>query len=418
MIRSLTLGLPVSAAAPSMIAEQASIFIDQAQNYFSKAGISPRTIRFTLPPLGPNGEVEGAISNLLCWVDELASKTSTRWICLPLDFVTPGIRRERLLGSLDAIKRFPRVFFNLIIAEKGNIAIEGVNDAALFILQLSKKSNNGFDGFRVGASANCPANAPFFPFSRHEGEGLVFSLALETTSIALKVMANPEIRRTRDLMLIREHMIAELTPVLHNINDIGCQLSEKSGVEYRGLDASFAPFPDGQMSVGALIEEILGAQVGSNGSVFITALLTDVLRAALRASGARAVGFNGVMFSVLEDERLAAANSRRGTSVDGLTALAAVCGCGIDMVPVPGLSFQEEIAAVILDIAGLSSTLNKPLGVRLLPIPNKSVNEFTQFNTDFLCDSRVMALSSNDHRFRIHQHLLDFKAPLWGIHRD
>lgn len=418
MIRSLTIGLPVGEQSPTEIGDKAKAFIDIASRHLRQAGEAPRTVRFTLPPFGPEAEIEGAISNVLRWVDKVATETGVRWICLPLDFVTSGSRRERILEALDAMSKFPRIFLNMIVAERGNIAIEAINDAASFVLNLAKKSNNGFDNFRVGVSANCPANAPFFPFSRHEGNELAFSFALETTDIALKVMSLSEMRQERDIVQIRDRLIAELTPTLHRINSLGHELAEVSGVEYRGLDASLAPFPDGRMSVGALIEEILGAQVGSQGSVFVTAVLTDVLRAALSASSALAIGFNGVMFSVLEDERLAAASSRRGTSLEGLTALAAVCGCGIDMVPVPGLSFQEEIAAVMLDIAALSSTLSKPLGVRLLPIPNKSVNEFTQFNLDFLCDSRVMALTSNDYRFRTTQHLLDLKAPLRGINGD
>lgn len=414
MIRSLTLGLPVGEYSPAEIGQKAKTFIDLARRHMGQNGMAPRTMRFTLPSIGPDGEMEGAVPNVLRWVDEIAADTGVRWFCLPLDFVTPGCRRERLLAALDAMSKFPRLFLNMIVADRGNIAVEAINDAASFVLNLAKKSNNGFDNFRVGASANCPANAPFFPFSRHEGGNLAFSFALETTGIALNVMSLPDVRNGRDIALIRDRMISELTPALQRADALGRELADASGVDYRGLDASFAPFPDGHMSVGALIEQILGAQVGSQGSVFVTAVLTDVLRAALRASGARAVGFNGVMFSVLEDEHLAAANNRRGTSLEGLTALAAVCGCGLDMVPVPGVSFQEEIAAVMLDIAGLSATLNKPLGVRLLPIPNKSVNEFTQFNLDFLCDSRVMPLTSNEHRFRTAQHLLDLKAPLRG----
>jgi uncharacterized protein (UPF0210 family) len=411
-IRSMTVGLPVGAHAPAEISAKTKSFLALAQQHLSREGLEPRTMRFTLPPFGAAAETAGVIPSVLRWVDDIAAETGVRWFCIPLDFTTQGPRRERLLAALDAMGKFPRAFLNMIVADKGAIAVEAINDAASFVLNLSKKTNNGFDNFRVGASANCPANAPFFPFSRHEGDELAFSFALETTGIALAVMDEPEIRHGRDIAVICDRMIAELTPALRRIDELGHALAQAGGVEYRGLDASLAPFPDGQMSVGALIEQILGAPVGSQGSVFITAMLTDVLRAALRESGARAVGFNGVMFSVLEDERLAAANSRRGITLESLTALAAVCGCGIDMVPVPGLSFQEEIAAVMLDIAALSSTLSKPLGIRLLPIPNKSVNEFTEFNLDFLCDSRVLALTSNDHRFKTAQHLLAFKAPL------
>ncbi|MBN9403400.1 MAG: aldehyde dehydrogenase family protein [Burkholderiales bacterium] len=38
----------------------------------------------------------------------------------------------------------------------------------------------------------------------------------------------------------------------------------------------------------------------------------------------------------------------------------------------------------------LNYTVRKPLGVRVLPIPTRTVNEMTQLNLDFLCDSRVM----------------------------
>jgi uncharacterized protein (UPF0210 family) len=412
MIRSLTVGLPVGALAPVELAAQAKLFLKSANQCLSAAGLAPRTTRYTLPALGPEGETAGVLLTTFRWVDALAQETGVRWICLPLDWVKEGRRGERMQSAMDALTRFPRAFVNLIIADEGRMAVEAINDAASFVLHLSRRTNNGFDNFRVGASANCPTNAPFFPFSRHEGSRLAFSFALETIGPILEVMRQPELRVHRDLGLIRDRMVEVLVPVLRRIDAIGHELAAQGHAEYCGLDASLAPFPDGQMSVGLLIEQMLGAPVGSQGSVFVTTVLTDVLRTALRESGAKAVGFNGVMFSVLEDDYLAAASSRRHVSIDGLTALAAVCGCGIDMVPVPGTSFQEEIAAVIFDIAALSSTLGKPLGIRLLPIPNRSVNEFTEFNLDFLCDARVLALTSNDHRFRSSSNLLDIRSPL------
>ena len=96
------------------------------------------------------------------------------------------------------------------------------------------------------------------------------------------------------------------------------------------------------------------------------------------------------------DNALAAANSRRNINMDALVSLSAVCGCGVDMVPVSGNSFPEEIAGLTLDVAQMALSLHKPLGVRVLPIPNKSPNEFTEFNLDFLCDSRVVGLQAHD----------------------
>ncbi|MFO1378093.1 MAG: DUF711 family protein [Steroidobacteraceae bacterium] len=407
MIRSITIGLPLGAQAPAQIDEQLAGLLRSARSVMAEAGLTPRTTRLTLPAVDAAGEVAGSILSSLRWVDELASAHGIRWFCLPLDFVAEGARRERLAAALDAIGRFPRMFLNMMIADEGRIAPAAAADAAGLVLKVARKANNGFDNFRVGASCNCPPNAPFFPFSRHAGGIMAFSFALETTGIALEATQNCG----ADLTLVRERVVAALVPKLQAINEIGLRLQQASGAEYRGLDASLAPFPDGKMSVAALIGR-LGSPPGSAGSVMITALLTDALRAALLQSGAKAVGFNGVMFSLLEDERLARANNMRGLNLDALVSLAAVCGCGIDMVPLAGLVFQEEVAALMLDVAALSSTLRKPLGVRVLPIPGRGVNEFTQFNLDFLCDSRIMDIGAVERTPATARHLLQFQVPV------
>jgi uncharacterized protein len=116
------------------------------------------------------------------------------------------------------------------------------------------------------------------------------------------------------------------------------------------------------------------------------------LRASLERSGARRIGFNGVMASLLEDPTLAERCSRKAFEMDALLAFAAVCGCGLDMVPIPGDAYPEEIGSLMLDVAGMSSALGKPLGVRLLPIPRKNSNEMTDFGHDFFHNCRVLPL--------------------------
>ena len=43
----------------------------------------------------------------------------------------------------------------------------------------------------------------------------------------------------------------------------------------------------------------------------------------------------------------------------------------------------------MMDVAGISATLKKPLGVRILPIPAKHAYEFTEFSYDFLHNTRI-----------------------------
>lgn len=412
MLRAVTVGVPIDSGPTTALRSDVRRLLHEVDARLTVAGIEARTTRFTLPSFGREAETPGVVANALGWADGLASELGVRWVCAPFDLMDGETRRERLLAALDAISRFPRTFINLIVAAEGQISTPAVNDAAAYVLNVSKKSRNGFDNFRVGVSANCPANVPFLPFSRHEGDALVLTFAMETIGTALAVADRLDIRREADLAAYRDALVDALVPELELVDELGRAIEASGLAVYGGLDASLAPFPDGRMSVGALVEQLLGASIGSQGSVFVTTFLTDALRAAINESGARAVGFNGVMYSVLEDEVLAAAVNRRQVDLDTLTALAAVCGCGLDMVPIAGTAFEEEIAAAMFDIAALSSTLAKPLGIRLLPIPNKAVNEFTEFNLDFLCDSRVVALSANDSRFHTGDRLLELRSPL------
>ena len=105
-------------------------------------------------------------------------------------------------------------------------------------------------------------------------------------------------------------------------------------------------------------------------------------------------GFNGVMYSLLEDHLMCLANDKKLLSIDKIIGYSVLCGCGVDMIPIPGNMIVEEAASIILDVGAIASKLNKPLGVRMLPIPNKETNEYTEFDMDFLTNTRVMDLKN------------------------
>ena len=82
-------------------------------------------------------------------------------------------------------------------------------------------------------------------------------------------------------------------------------------------------------------------------------------------------------------------------SPESLMLYSSVCGCGIDMLPLPGDIFVETISCLICDVISLSQKLNKPLGVRILPIPGKFSNEKTSFNHDFLSDMKILNIRNS-----------------------
>ncbi len=390
MIRSITIGVPVYSHSKSELAQRLADFHRQVSQLTAASDLAPRTMRLTLPP--PQVDVEaspGALRSIIDTVRDLADVAGARWYCMPLDlFQARG--RNALLEEVQAlVVRDARLFLNLIVARPDSISMEGAEAAGRFVLSLARRSNNGIDNFRVGVSAACPAGTPFFPFSRHEGDALAFSIALETTPIALQLAREARLRNG-SLSGFQTRLIEALQAEMARVDAFGLELERLTGFEYRGLDGSLAPFPDGETSVATLIELLGPSPVGTHGTIFMTSVLTDALKLAAQRAGARMAGFNGVMYSVLEDNGLTNANNLRALSLEKLAVFSTVCGCGIDMVPVPATMFAEDVTGLILDIATLAVRLRKPLGVRLLPIPNRAVNEYTQLNLDFLCDSRVM----------------------------
>jgi uncharacterized protein (UPF0210 family) len=112
-----------------------------------------------------------------------------------------------------------------------------------------------------------------------------------------------------------------------------------------------------------------------------------------RAQFARA-GFSGLMLPVLEDAVLAQRAAQGLLSVTDLLLYSAVCGTGLDTVPLPGDASAEQLAAVLLDVAALACRLEKSLTARLMPIPGKQAGDLTDFDFAFFANSRVMALKA------------------------
>lgn len=85
----------------------------------------------------------------------------------------------------------------------------------------------------------------------------------------------------------------------------------------------------------------------------------------------------------------------RNLSIDQLLAFSAVCGTGLDIIPIPGDVKQEVLAGILLDIAALSQRLDKPLTARILPIPDLKEGEMTDFTFPYFTNSRVFPVAGS-----------------------
>jgi uncharacterized protein (UPF0210 family) len=286
----------------------------------------------------------------------------------------------------DAISASEGIFFSGIMADSRNrISLKAIQACAKVIVRCSKISADGFANLRFAALANVAPGTPFFPASYHEGSNPAFAIATEAADLAVQAFksANSVESGQQALVAALEEHARKLVPVA----DL---LKYKYGVRFGGIDFSLAPFPEVALSLGAALESLGVGRVGMHGSLAGAAILTE----AIERADFPHTGFCGLMLPVLEDAALAERVADGSLNVKDLLMYSAVCGTGLDTIPLPGDVTAEQMQALLLDLSALALRLNKPLTARLMPIPGKQAGDLTEFDFPFFVNSRVMALDS------------------------
>lgn len=285
----------------------------------------------------------------------------------------------------DMLAAAPNAFFSAVMssAEEG-ISLPAVAACGEIIARAAQITPDGFTNLRFCALANVPAGAPFFPAAYHDpGQPAAFALALEAADLVEAAFGQAE-----TLAEARSRLLEEMQAHGRAISRIAEQLAADFSVVFNGLDFSPAPHPSAGRSLGAGIEALGLPSLGMPGSVAAAAFLADTLD---RGDWPR-TGFNGLMLPVLEDSTLAARAAEGSLTIKDLLLYSAVCGTGLDTVPLPGSSSPEQLSALLLDVAALGVRLNKPLTARLMPIPGKAAGDPAEFAFDYFASGRVMAL--------------------------
>jgi uncharacterized protein (UPF0210 family) len=128
---------------------------------------------------------------------------------------------------------------------------------------------------------------------------------------------------------------------------------------------------------------------GAAGTVEVSSLLTKVFKS---IKDVDLVGFSGLMLALTEDTGLAEGSIDAQFDIRSLLTYSAVCGIGLDTVPIPGNTPAEKISALMRDTGTMAYRLNKPLTVRLFPLPGLKVGDLTVFESDDLCNCAVLAV--------------------------
>lgn len=160
---------------------------------------------------------------------------------------------------------------------------------------------------------------------------------------------------------------------------IGRQVAEALELPFGVVDLSLAPTPSVGDSVGEILK-ILGVdEIGAPGSTAIVAMLNDAVKKGGSFASSSVGGLSGAFIPVMEDAELAAAVQSGCLVLEKLEAMTCVCSVGLDMIPVPGDTSAETLAAIMADELMIGVINSKTTAARLIPVPGKKAGEFVSF---------------------------------------
>ena len=383
-VRTLTLGIAEPHPLSSATIRQAAALLQQASGRYSEAGYVVQTVRLSTRPIFDD-LANWSPAALVNYAKDLQQRLDDVGLAFCSLGTAQAARADFPLERLDLIADLlvPTSALNatvqLATVEHG-LRAQAALPTAQVMQRLARETEEGFGNFRFAMLACVPSGSPFFPSAYHNGPASL-SVGLQGASILAHALQT--LPQDLDLALVtqavREALIASATPVI----ELGRRLAEKHDLLFGGIDLS--PAPLGDDSIITAIELCGTGRFGSPGTLAVVAALT----AALKSTGLPTCGYCGLMLPVLEDMVLGKRWEDGDVNVHQLLLYSAICGTGLDTIPLPGDSQTETIAHLLLDVATLALRLQKPLSARLFPVPGKQAGERTTFTSPYLTNTQV-----------------------------
>eukprot|EP00887_Chlorella_sp_A99_P000787 scaffold5.g787.t1 len=386
----------VTAFVPSWTPEtvaHAAAFLEEARKAFEAAGYEVQTVRIATDALA------GAASA----ADAVARATALEAACAAhgVTLVNAGAASDAALLREGA---FPRVaaatshtscsflFRPGMGRHEARLLARAIHDVAA--------ATAGAGSFRFGAAFNCQPGIPYFPVAA-AGAAPCFAIGTENSALLHEAFRRGAAAAAAaggcPVAAAGAALRAAMAEAMAPVEALALRLAAAHSLTYAGIDASIAPALEPPHIADAF--ELLGlGAFGGPGTLAICEAMT----AALKALPLRLCGYSGLMLPVCEDLGLAQAASEGRLGLHSILAFSSVCGCGLDTVPVPGISADtppaeaeallDATAGVLLDVAAVARRLGKPLSARLLPVPGRGAGERTAYTSPYLVDCNIMRL--------------------------
>ncbi len=353
--------------------------LKQIRAAYEKAGFEVQTLRITTQPFPEytrNLSDEQALAFFKQY-DALAQKDGfDASIGTAMQSTGDDPREAHLLARIIASTKI--LEGSVVIASDDGIHWDAIAPAASVIHYLGANSPNSLGNFRFAAIAMVPPNTPFFPASYQMNGNHTFAVGLQSANVVAAALAS-----TSDPQKAQKAIEDSLGKWAQEIEAVSKRAAQESGWRYTGIDVSPAPLKD--VSIGGAIENFTHEPLGSNGTLTAVAIVTR----ALKNIRVTRTGYSGLMLPVLEDSVIARRWSEGRVSLNSLLLDSAVCGTGLDVIPMPGDTTEAQIRPILEDVANLAYKWHKPLAARLLPVKGKKAGEQTEFQDPFLVNAMI-----------------------------
>ncbi|MCS6801693.1 MAG: DUF711 family protein [Chloroflexota bacterium] len=386
-LRAITLGISITPQTLETTVAKSAAFLARSAAAFRAGGFEVDTLRLTTQPVDEALDDPGALVELARRLEAAALAAGVDYAALgPARLASPAAPLAWGDALADALLATERLFGSVQIGHaEGGVSVVAARACARAIQRLARATDHGMGNLRFAVQACTPPGGPFFPTGYHDGGSPQFALALEAADLAVAAFSAGTLAACRDrLVATLEAVGGRLAAIAHAL------IREEEEVRFAGIDLTLAPFPTPDRSIVAALEQ-LGVRFGGPGTLAAVAFLADTLR---RVDLPRC-GFSGVMLPLLEDSVLAERHAEGTITLDTLLLMSAVCGAGLDTIPLPGETTEAQLTGILLDVAALAVLLEKPLTARLLPVPGLGPGERTRFTFPYFANSTTARLAAD-----------------------
>lgn len=279
----------------------------------------------------------------------------------------------------EAISSTNRVCSSVNVADtKVGLNMDAVIETSKIIIDLARRTKNGFGCTKFVILCNAPNNIPFMAGGFHGigmGENAI-NVGISGPGVIEDIIREND---TADLGELAEEIKRISFKITRAGELIGKELAKNLGVPFGCVDLSLAPSPKIGDSVASVLEAMGLEMVGAPGSTAALALLTDAVKKGGQMASSSVGGYSGAFIPVSEDEGMVRAVKAGAINLEKLEAMTSVCSVGLDMIAIPFDTSLETICGIISDEMMIGVINNKTTGVRVIPVPNKLPGEIVNF---------------------------------------